>query len=101
MDGNKNITDESLAKLSSIINNLSDFKIDINLVDKIPGIKSLTLNYLNLTNEDIQILGNVTTLERLDLSGNQKVTDISPLVNLKNLKNLGIRKYISNRYKLH
>ena len=101
LDGNQNITEESLAKLSSIINNLSDFKIDINLVDKIPGIKSLTLNYLNLTNEDIQILGNVTTLERLDLSGNQKVTDISPLVNLKNLKNLGIRKYISNRYKLH
>ena len=54
------------------------------------ALTELDLSDRGLTNEDIQGLEKMTNLTRLSLDGNRDITDLSPLSQLTNLKDLNL-----------
>ena len=79
----------------SVISNLKELKLvnfQHNKISNLPDLselimlEDLNLSGNNLTNEDIKKISKVTSLVRLDISGNDAITDIKPLARLINLE---------------
>ena len=68
----------------------NNFVSHIEVLERFSSLTSLTIKKLNLTDQDIQRLSHLTSLEKLDLSGNKTLTDLSALSNLSNLTYLDL-----------
>ncbi len=62
--------------------------IDFSFLDDMPNLKILDLGG-NTTLTDCEFIGKLTNLETLDLS-NTKISDVTPLANLTNLKEIAL-----------
>lgn len=58
---------------------------DIAKLKKLKNLESLEIITCFLDDEDVKVIGELTQLQKLFLSGNTDITDVSPLNNLKNL----------------
>ena len=67
----------------------NNFVFHTDVLERLSSLTSLTIKKLNLTDHDIQELSHLTSLKKLDLSGNI-LTDLSALSNLSNLIHLDL-----------
>lgn len=58
---------------------------DIAKLKELKNLESLEIITCFLDDEDVKVIGELTQLQKLSLSGNTDITDVSPLNNLKNL----------------
>lgn len=87
-----NVSINAVSDLSPVsgLSNLERLNAAKNQIEKLPDMSAMTsLKALDLSDNqlnDISQISKLENLEELNLSGNSALTDISPLVNLKNLK---------------
>lgn len=81
---------KNLKKLKYLNLSVSN-KRDISFLANLAQLEELDMRYSNLTNDDMKILGGITSLKKLILgSSDCKITDISNLAGLKNLEELNL-----------
>lgn len=87
-----NVSTNGISDLSPVsgLTKLENLNAAKNQIKNLPDMSELTsLTALDLSDnqlEDVTQLSNLVNLEELNLSGNNALTDIRPLINLKNLK---------------
>lgn len=89
---NLSLSSNKLTKIAVQLNNLKSLYLDGNEIADIT-ITAPKLETLNLSDNKISkldALKDLTTLEGLDLSGNDTIIDLAPLAGLKNLTTLGL-----------
>ncbi|MBQ1632031.1 MAG: leucine-rich repeat domain-containing protein [Clostridia bacterium] len=71
---------------------------DLRPLEKLKKLTKLNLSYNDLDNEDLESVGELTTLEELSLYGLSKISDVSPLASLSKLTylHLGYNKKLKN-----
>ena len=84
-DEQVDLSAESLSIYGDLVTNR-----DMERLKRLKKLKSLTINACFLDDEDVNFISELTWLERLNISNNTDITDISPLASITQLKSLDV-----------
>ena len=81
------VSEESVSVYGDLLTNR-----DMERLTRLKNLKSLSINNCFLDNEDVQYISELTSLTSLNLSSNSDITDVSPLLSLKQLEKLCLNR---------